>query len=213
MFLILLIIMTLLLVGSGVFGFWAYGGMQDYKNNVQVKIDDAVEVAKKETATAKDNEFAEKEKLPLKDYQGPSAYNSIVIKYPKTWSAYVSEKNSTSGTSPVDGYFHPTFVPGVDSSGAASYALRVQLVNSSYATETKKMDAQIKIGKVRASAYVPARVQSVTGLRFDGEIITKKQGSMIMIPVRDKTLKIWTEAEQFIPDFNNIILPNYSFEP
>src|SRR3989344_4524267 len=86
--LIACIITTLLFIAfAGFFG-WAYMSRQDYKDNVDQKIATAVEVAKKQTETAKDNEFLEKEKLPLQDYTGPSQYGSLNIKYPKTWSAY-----------------------------------------------------------------------------------------------------------------------------
>ncbi len=53
---------------------------------------------------SKDNEFIVREKQPLQTYTGPSAFGSISVKYPKTWSAYVDETNSST---PVDGYFHP----------------------------------------------------------------------------------------------------------
>jgi len=42
----------------------------------------------------------------------------------------------------------------------------------------------------------------------------KVQGSMVLVPLRDKTLKIWTEADEtYLKDFNENILPNYTFEP
>lgn len=204
--LIPLILVTLLFVVVGSFGIWAFVSREDYKNNTDQKVSAAVEVAKQQEASVKDNEFAEKEKLPLREYLGPAAYGSLVVKYPKTWSAYVSEK---SGNTPVDGYFNPSFVPGTDT--GASYALRAQVVETSYADEVKRFDSWIKSGKVKASPYVPAKVQTVTGMRFDGEIIPGKTGSMVVVPMRDKTLKLWTESTTYLGDFNNIILPNYTF--
>jgi len=46
-----------------------------------------------------------------------------------------------------------------------------------------------------------------------GQIINGKKGSMVMFPLRDKTLKVWTEADQFVGDFNNSVLPNLTFVP
>lgn len=191
------------------FGYWAYSGRQDYKNNVDEKIATAVDVAKKQAESDKDNEFIQKEKEPLKEYDGPSSLGSIVIKYPKTWSAYVDE-TGTGGT-PLDGYFQPNFVPGVD--GDSSYALRVQVSNKTFADEAKRFDSDVKNGKVSSQPYKPVNVQDVVGLRLDGEIENNKQGIMILIPLRDKTIKLWTEADQYKADFENNILPNFTFSP
>jgi hypothetical protein len=207
-FLIPLIMVTLILLGVGSFGIWAFMSRQDYKANSDEKVSAAVAVAQKQTASQKDNEFVEKEKLPLKEYDGPAAYGSVVVKYPKTWSAYVIEQ---SGNTPIDGYFNPVFVPSTV--GGSSFALRVQVTGTNYAQELKKYDSYVKNGTVKAAAYVPAKVPGVTGVRLTGEIVPRKNGVMIMVPMRDKTLKIWTESTEFVNDFDNNILPNYTFEP
>jgi hypothetical protein len=35
----------------------------------------------------------------------------------------------------------------------------------------------------------------------------------VVIKVRDKTLKIYTESPQYLSDFNNIVLKSLSFAP
>lgn len=200
---------VLFLAMSG-FAIWAYTSRQDYKNNTDEKVAAAVEVAKEETATAKDNEFVEKEKIPFDDYQGPASFGGVLIRYPKTWSAYVNEKGT--GKDPIDGYFHPKFVPATDVKPA--YALRFQVLNTTYADELKKFDNAVKNNKVTVKPYKPEKVPTVTGVRIDGEIDSKVQGSLVLVPMRDKTLKIWTEADKtYLKDFDENILPNYTFEP
>lgn len=203
-----IILLALLLFGAIGFGYWAYSGMQDYKNNSDEKVNSAVEIAKKETATQKDNEFIQREKQPLQEYNGPSSFGSISIKYPKTWSAYVDE---TGGSLPIDGYFHPNFVPGTDSE--TTFALRVQISDRTFAEEIKSFDSTIKQGKARAKPYKPVNVDNIIGSRIDGEIDNGKKGSIVLLPLRDKTIKIWTEADQFINDFDNNILKNFKYSP
>ena len=53
-------------------------------------------------------------------------------------------------------------------------------------------------------------VDSVLGARIDGEITTKRTGSVVLLPLRDKTLKIWTESNAYTADFDEI-LTNLSF--
>lgn len=207
--LVAFIIVLLLFFGVAGFGFWAFSGRQDYKNNVDAKIADAVAAAQKETSDKKDKEFVEKEKEPYRDYVGPSAYGSIDIKYPKTWSAYVDE--SGKGNMPIDGYLNPSTVPGLLSN--ATYAIRVQVMNAQYADSVRLFDSLVKNGKVKASAYAAPKVKTAVGIRLDGEILTGKQGSMVILPMRDKTLKVWAESTQFTKDLDTIVLPNLVFVP
>lgn len=203
------IVTICLLLGSLGFGIWAFMGKQDYKNNVQPKIDAAVSQAQEETSAKKDAEFVEKEKNPLRTYTGPSAYGSVAVSYPKTWNIYADESSRSS--SPLDAYLNPNFVPGLQSGN--NVALRIQVVGTSYADTVKSLDSQVKNGKVTTVPYAVAKVPTVVGLRVDGEVASKKQGAMIIVPVRDKTLKIWTEASQYVGDFNTIILPNITLVP
>ena len=85
--LIPLILAVLFLLGAIGFSVWAYMGMQDYKTNVQPKIDQAVAIAEEKTKTQKDAEFVEKEKIPTRTYQAGQPAGSLLITYPKTWSS------------------------------------------------------------------------------------------------------------------------------
>ena len=207
--LILFIVTFLLFLGAAGFGVWAFAGRQDYKNNTDQKVAAAVKIAQEETSAANEAEFAEQEKNPLQPYTGPAALGSASIEYPKTWSAYVEE--SGNGSTPLDGYFHPDFVPSTRSD--VGFAIRIQVVESDYAAELKKFESNAKNGKVKVSPYTAPNVEDTVGARVDGEIITGKKGSMVLLPVRDKTLKVWTEADQFQKDFNEIILASLRFTP
>lgn len=207
--LIPLILALLFFFGALGFGLWAFSSREDYKNNTDAKIAAAVEVAQKETATEKDNEFIEREKQPLKDFQGPASLGTISMKYPKTWSGYVDE--SDQGSVGLDGYFQPNVVPGIDS--GANYALRLQVVNRTYAEELQAFDSGVKQGKTKAVPYKPVNVENVVGMQLSGELGENKTGTLILLPLRDKTIKIWTEGDQYLGDFNDNILPNFKFIP
>jgi hypothetical protein len=208
--LIPLIISVLLFIIAVGFGVWAYSGMQDYKNNSDKKSAAAVEIAQQQTSSAKDKEFVEKEKNPLKEYKGPAAFGTIHVLYPKTWSAFVTESSSNGGTA-IDGYMHPNFVPGLQS--GTDFALRVKVVSKQYADELKQFEGKAKSGKVKISPYTAPKVSGVLGSRVDGEINTGQQDSMVLFPLRDKTIEISTESGQFKGDFDSIILANLTFVP
>jgi len=202
--------MTLLFIGALIFGVTSFAGKQDYKNNVDQKIEAAVEVATKEVETKKDNEFAEASKSPVKNYAGSATYGSVNFEYPKTYSAYVVEKNSE--TSPIDGYFHPNVVPSTGDDNV-KYAVRIRVIGSSYASVLKGFDQFVKSGKAKVSPFRAAKVPETLGSRIDGQLTTKDSGSMILLPLRDKTIQIWTESNDYMGDFNNFVVPSISFIP
>jgi hypothetical protein len=210
--LIPVILLVLLLTTAVSFGYWAFMGREDYKNNTEQKIAAAVEVAKRDEGIAKDRAFAEQEKSPLATYTGPSAFGSISVAYPKTWSVYIN--SLSSGTQPLDAYFNPRVVQSVTDQSVA-HALRIQVLPQSYSTIVTSIEAQVKSKQVKAAAYAFPKVPSVVGIRADGLVNPGKKtsGSMIVMPLRDKTIKIWTENTQYQGDFDNIILPNLSFVP
>jgi hypothetical protein len=205
---VLAIVFGLLFVGSSVFAGWAFTSRQDYKNNVDAKIADASAVAVQEAETAKDAEFIEKEKSPVRRYTGPATYGSVSFEYPKTWSIYAIE--GTTGTV-LDLFASEAVVPGVKND--QTYAFRIEILSQTYDTELKKFDTSVKNGSVRVSAYRPVNVQNVLGTRIDGAIERDVQGSVVLLPLRDRTIKIYTEIPQYVGDFNNIILPSLTFVP
>ncbi|HVU59826.1 MAG TPA: hypothetical protein VHC98_03235 [Candidatus Saccharimonadales bacterium] len=204
------IITVLFLVGAVVFGGWAYSKMVDYRDNVNAKINTAVAAAKDAEGKAKDAQFAEEEKRPLRTYTGPAAYGSIKIQYPKTWSAYIAD--DSNGSPFVNGYFYPDHVPDIQSRSSA-FALRVQIVDQSYSVVLSGVEGFVQQGKTKVTPYAAAKVPSIVGSRIDGELPNQKNGSMIVLPLRNTTLELWTEAPSFQNDFDTIILPNFSFSP
>lgn len=205
-----LIITTLLFIGVAVMAYVYYAQALDYKNNVDKKVAAAVEIAKKQTETSKDVEFAEKEKQPLRTYQSPGTSGNVTITYPKTWSAFVTE-SANVGTTQVDGYFHPSFVPGTQSGTA--FGLRVQVLAQPYDQIMQQWSAKLKVGKVKISPFRATKVPAVLGSRVDGEVDINKQGSAVVLPMRDKTLVVTTQSPSFVNDFNNNVLPNLNFTP
>ncbi len=207
--LVFMIVFIVLFLGAVGFGVWAFMGRQDYKNNTDQKISTAVADATETTKKEKDKEWEEKEKQPYRNYISPAAYGTVSINYPKTWSGYVSENAATAN--PVDGYFHPDYVPGVSS--GTNFAIRVQVSEKPYDQEVKFYASYVKTGRVKSTSYKAPKVPGVTGTRLEGEIFPKKQGTIILLPSRDKTLKIWTESSQFTPDLDSIVLANLTFVP
>ncbi|MDQ3065316.1 MAG: hypothetical protein M3Q36_03540 [bacterium] len=206
--LIPLVLVVLVLFASAGFGAWAYMGRQDYKNNTDAKIEEAVEVANEKLSDELNVEFAELQKNPNNRYKGPVAFSTLQLVYPRTWSAYIDEGDSRA--TKIFGYFHPKFVPATDSD--TSFAFRFEVESKTYDVIMRSVESSVKSGKVKVSAYRAPKVKTALGSRVEGEIINKKQGVMVILPVRDKTIKIWTEGDTYRGDFEKI-LSQLSFVP
>lgn len=205
----LIVFLVLMLLGATGFAIWAFAERQDYKDNSDKKSAEASAIAVENESKKKDAEFLEKEKQPYEIYSGPDAYGSIKVTYPKTWSVYAVEAGQ--GATPLDAYFHPKVVP--DTKGGTAFALRVQVLNSSYEQEMKKLDSAVKGGKVKVVPYALPKIPNVKGSKVTGEVNVGQNDTMIVLPLRDKTIKISTESPEFLKDFDSIIMTNMTFSP
>jgi hypothetical protein len=207
---IIAIISTLLLFLATAFGIWAFMERQDYKNNVDKKIEVAVTNAKKEEASRKDNEFIEENRKITQKYTGPSDYGTISFDYQKAWSGYEKIDDGT----PLLAIFHPNLVPGGDEDEIA-YALKVEVLDETYDEAVSAFTSDVEAGKVKANPFKPKLVPDIDapGTRFDGEVRSGVQGSVVMLSLRDKTIKISTESPTFLPDFDQTILETLTFVP
>ncbi|HEY8999329.1 MAG TPA: hypothetical protein VIM53_03345 [Candidatus Saccharimonadales bacterium] len=205
------ILVILLFFGSAGFGVWAFMSRQDYKNNVDAKIAVAETATKAQTQAADQASYNQQAKYPLKAYVGPAAYGAVTINYPKTWSAYVQDSSSNS-SQPVNNYYQPGVVPDTTNSNN-TYALRMQVNATPYAQVMAGFASQVQSGDVTVAPYSLPKVKSVVGSIITGQIESNVTGVMIVLPLRDTTLQVWTEQPSEETDFTNIILANMTFAP
>lgn len=204
---------TALVLALG-FGVWAFGSMMDYKNNSDKKSAAAVSKAVADQKLKTDAEYAEKDKQPYDTYTSPATSGSIKLLYPRTWSAYITELNN--GSSPVVGYMHPNFVPNILDNNVA-FALRIEVVNTTYAEMLKQYDSNVTQGTIKVEPFSFPSVPTSLGSKLTGQIKSgaeKVQGTLILMPLRDKTIKLWTESNSaFGSDFSTAVIPNFTFVP
>lgn len=197
-----IVILSIGLIAAIILASSYYSNYIDARDAYQPKIDSAVAAAEATQEQRLEADFAAREKLPNKSYTSSSQTGTIKLIYPKTWSSYVVY--STEDT--VDYFAHPNFVP----STGVNYALRMSAVNRDFATELKAYEPLIKKGDLIASSV---SVSGVQGTRLDGFLAKTKEGSMVIFPLRDKTLRVWTESKDFRGDFDNTVLKNLTFVP
>lgn len=200
-------ILILVTIGLGSFSIWSYSNYRDQKDNTAAKIGTAVAAAKKDQSTSDQASFAEQAKQPSTTFSGPADYGSVSFKYPKTWSVYLGNSQSTdSGT--YTAYFNPGAVPTVSSS--QQFALHITIQSQSYETVIKSYEYMVKSGELKSSVVT---TNGLTGTRLDGQFSKTIAGSVVVFKVRDKTLLVQTDSPSFVNDFNTTILSSLTFTP
>lgn len=207
----LIVILILSIVGN----IWLFMSRQDYKNKSDAKVQSAITAAKAQQTQTDQQAAAKAAKSPYKTFTGSATYGSISFSYPKTFSVY---NDTTTSDAPINAYFFPDVVPSPQAKVA--YALRLELSSQAYADVLNNYSSQISNGTVKALAYIPPKLKNVanvsTGVILTGAISTansNSKGTLVIIKVRDKTLKIYDESTSFDSDFTGIVLPSLSFKP
>jgi hypothetical protein len=205
----LIVLVVLFFTSLGV-GYWAFSQRTHYKDDSDQIVATAVQKAINNTESSDAAKYDEEEKTPYNVYVGPAAFGNITISYPKTWSGYVVENDSSS--TPIEGYFQPGVVPDITNINN-TFALSVELTQTPYDSIMSQFNAQLQAGQVTIAPYTLPKVPSVVGSRVVGQILPNSQGTMIVLPLRNMTLEVWTESNAFTSDFNTDILPHLSFSP
>lgn len=207
--LIPVIVLGVLCAGLIGFGVWSFQQYQDYKNNTDQKINVAVANAKDQQKQQLQADFTEQEKKPTRKYSSPSELGTVSFQYPKTWSIYVAN-DGTNGNQ-YDAYFNPLIVQPTQSDLQHPSALHVTVSTQDYTAIVSNYTPMVQQGKLAAK---PISLKAGKGMRFDGTFSDSGlQGAQIIFPLRDKTVQIFAENQQYVKDFDSIIVPSLSFIP
>lgn len=197
---VFLVFMTLGFILSTAFGIWAFVGMQDNKTNLDKKVAAATEVAVQKAESDKDAEFAELEKNPFRKYTGSQTYGTLSFEFPKSWNAYVEEKERDIL---LNFYAHPGVIPGLGDN--VNFAFRAEIIDTSYQKKLQDYERLQKDNKVTVEPYRPKLVDGVLGVIVKGKVYKEKQGVLVVLPQRDKTFMFWTESPEYEADFTKIL--------
>lgn len=196
------IFLVILFIGTSVTSIMYYSRYVEQRDENKPIIAAAVKEATDNQKTELEAEFVEREKVPTKQYVSPSEFGTVKLVFPKTWSSYVDLQSSNG----MEYLGHPNYVPADN----VNYALRMEVIQTDFADEIKTYDQAVKEGDLKATAI---QASGATGTRLDGLLEKDQEGSMVVFPLRDKTLKISTESKEFESDFNNIVLKRLTFVP
>ena len=184
---------------AGSLAIWAYMQYSHEKSNVDSKV--AIEVAKgkSEQAESDQKKFSEEAKNPRIECVGPSEYGRVSFMYPRTWSVYIENDGSNRGD--YKAYLNPVAVPSA-SNKASRFALRLEIINKNLDTVLNDYQSRLKKGELTSSS---TEFNGISATRIDGTFEKELRGSVVLMKVRDKTIRFSTDADTFKPDFQTIL--------
>lgn len=197
---IIIVIMTMLFIGAGAFGVWAYMQYDAKRTDVDGQIAIAVADAKNEQAKADEKKIQAAKENPYSQFVGPEDYGRVTFDYPRNWSVYEAADVS-SGRGTYKAYLNPALVPLISNSDNR-YALRVTIEDKQYESVLKSFESKVEKGDLKSKSF---SADGETGTRLDGTFSEKVRGAAVIFKIRDKTLTIQTDADTFKPYFEKII--------
>lgn len=177
---------------------WSFSQYRTYKSDADKLIAEAVDTAKAEQAAELESNFQTERDRLYNTYAIDPVLGNVTLQYPRDWSFYL-EQSTTTGRTRIDAIFHPTVVAKAD---PGTYGLRLQLLQQLYSDVVEDYQRAIDRDELTAT---PVKSNGVDGLRLDGQIDTDHTGSLVILPIRDKTLVISTEANDYLSVFNEAI--------
>ncbi len=194
---ILVVVSIIAIVFIGLF-VWKYLEWDSVKTDVDAQIDAAVQMAVSENTTKLENEFAEREKYPYKNFMGPADYGSLSFEYPKTWNLYVAKDASSGGD--FEAYLNPGEVQPV--SNASINALRVIIRDQAFDNVIRTYDNLVRNGRV---SVVTRNVGSTIANVYTGDLPSNIHGTVAIFKLRDKTVMIQTDAAIFSDEYYRLL--------
>lgn len=166
--------------------------------DIDGQVNKAVAVAVAENTSKLEAEFEEREKFPYEEFTGPEDYGRFSFQYPKTWSVYVAKDAAKGGD--FEAYFNPKEVQPV--SNTTINALRLRIRDATFDTVVRTYESALKSGKLNLKTDT---VGGVLANIYTGEISNNIRGAVMVLKLRDKTVILQTDSENFLDAFYGIL--------
>lgn len=153
--------------------------------------------------------FAAEKNSDFRTYVAPDYAGSFRVNVPKSWSIAVTPDD---GGNTISALSSPDFVENK----LDKYALRFALVNKDIEDVKQPLDRLTgeKDPKKRKLNVEEITVSGIKGFRFTGQISSKiPNGTLVLVPLRDKTFSIQTDDNDLYLDVFNSIVANLSLRP
>jgi len=178
---------------------WAIMSYNRERETVNQQIASAVEDARADQRAVLEDQFEEERNNPFRTYTAPSVFGGLSLDFPRTWNVYVED--GTRGRVQIDLTMHPEIVRDQQSEDDI-YAFRMELQDRLFEQVNQSYQRDAERGNLDARAVT---ISGLEGVQYSGEVVRNKNGQLVVLPYRDKTIVMWTESNRFADDFEEIL--------
>ncbi len=196
LYIALIVVFLIGTIGFGALSIVAFSQAHTAKATQDKAKADAAAAARAEQKQADAQAAQTAAESPFSSYTAPDEYGAFVVKYPKTWSASVTE--SRSGSPQVNLLLEPGIVHTADSTLDLLPA-RITLVQRTLAEFIKQYTSQ------KSLARSDITVSGIKSTNFTGKFADKRTIRIVAVPVRDKTLVFTSESAAYASEFDQIL--------
>jgi hypothetical protein len=189
-------------LGTLLFGLIAlvsFSSASSARHNLNQAKDEAKKSGAAEQKKADDDKYLSTAESPYRSYIAPDIFGAFKIFFPKNWSLYVVEGQSSNAQLSL--ILHPDMIKVVQS-GDNAYALQVQLSQTLFKSQQKTYQDMVKAGKLKGKDIT---VSGIAGNRFEGKVDSKHDGVVVIIPLRDKTLSFTMTDKTYQSEFDQVL--------
>ncbi len=177
------------------------------------KLTEATKQGQLQGATAQktidEKKYIEEKNSDFRTYTAPQEAGSFQVDIPKSWSLAITQNDSTALLSALS-------MPDYVDTKLEKYALRFSLQNKNIDTIKKPLDnlAKEPDAKKRKVSSEEVTISGIKGVRYTGQISSKiSNGTLILVPLRDKTFSIQTDDNTTYLTVFNAIVSNLKLNP
>lgn len=152
-------------------------------------------------------EFTSQQNEDLRVYTSPEAFGSFEVGLPKSWSFSINPSASA-------GTFVGLADPGYVDTTLSAHAYKQELVKESYDKRKKSLDDQVK-GSKGGMQSSEVTVSGIKGTKYVGptDPKTKLKPTVVIVPVREKTMIFTTSDTATYGEAFDTILKNVKLNP
>lgn len=147
---------------------------------------------------ADDQASAAAKETPYRIYTAPAFAGSFVISFPKDWSAAVTESESAS--TQVDLRVNPDFVT-TQGQATQPVAVHVRLLSQ----PATQINAGVTANPAKGLKISTVTVSGIQSSEYIGPYDQTHTGTMVVVPVRDKSLVFYNEDAKYASEFSQVL--------
>ena len=180
--------LVVVIIGLIIWGSSQASTAKKEKDSAQARYDSGLAEGKEQQRAEDQAAFFAEQNAEYRTYKAPDAYGGFEIGFPRAWSFYLTAESGDQ----ISGLANPDLV---DNTGEKRYGLRFGLRTTKFVEIKQQYEQKMKVRNSGITSQT-ITVSGIESIQYTGNLDGNKagiKGSIVLIPVRDKTFYLRTD--------------------